>query len=110
TVALQRLPKHLAHADQRGVERADVDRADLLYVVLGIEQHRAEVFLLKVTHLQHQELGDIGRRLDPRPRRVFGQEHAPCDLQRRQDRRGLGDTDAWLPTETRYIGAQQSGP
>ena len=46
--------KDLTDANNRRVEAAGVDIGDSRHVVLGIEQHGAEVFLLQQPHFHHE--------------------------------------------------------
>lgn len=63
-VAPDGLLEHLADADERAVDAADVDRVNLLHAVLGVEANHAQVLLVEVRHLKLHELRGVGRRFD----------------------------------------------
>src|SRR5438093_1444596 len=56
--------EHLARVDEAAVKDADGDDAGLHHAVLGVEQEAAEVLLLQVAHLGHEEVGDVLRGAD----------------------------------------------
>jgi hypothetical protein len=93
-ISLQCLFENFPNSHHRGIERADIDRADRLNSILGVEQHGAQMFLIQVTHLQHQQVGDISRTLDL----PAGQSIAACDARSKFDCSlklgGAADADA----------------
>src|SRR5581483_1425359 len=55
-VLANRLAEQLGHAHDRGVQTAAVDRGRRQDLVLRIEQHHAQMLLLKEHHLWHQQV------------------------------------------------------
>jgi hypothetical protein len=101
--------EHLADADHGGIHRATVDFRDLQQPIFGVKARDPQLLLVEGHHLGHEELGDIGRRLDLEAVLVAGDGKATPNLQCSLEACGLAGR-ADTGGDGADIGTQQANP